>query len=88
MSPWSIPSSVSWAFVSPYAVITWFVWFVRVSMIMLVMVVGIFILFSNFFIMRELMESKALLMSWLKIQASLPFSLASSAILFRICIGC
>ena len=73
---------------SPYAVITWLVQFVRVSMIMLVIEVGIFILFSDFSIMRELMESKALLMSWLKIQASLPFSLASSAMLFRICIGC
>ena len=43
--------------------ITWFVQFVRVSMIILVMVVGVLIHLSDFSIMVELMESKALLMS-------------------------
>ena len=87
VSPWSIPLLISYGFVSLWAVITWFVMLVSMLLIILIILCGILILWSACISICLFTESKALLMSWLKIQISLLFSLASSAILLRICIG-
>ena len=85
--PWSMPSSTWYVSVGPWAVMIKFSLLVVMSWMILQIGVGIRILCSALRSMSWLMESNALLMSWLKIQSSLLFFLVSSTILFRIWIG-